>query len=81
MKASGIVRNIDDLGRIVIPKEIRKRLEIEPGTPVEIFVNGSSIVLEKYSEVCVLCGGKEGLFSFDGKFICRKCKKGIVEHG
>lgn len=48
MKATGIVRRIDDLGRIVIPKEIRRSLRIEPGNPLELFLNGSDIVFKKY---------------------------------
>ena len=75
MKSAGIVRNIDELGRIVIPMEIRKRLEIAAGDPVEIFVNGATIVLSKYSQSCIFCGGKSDLTEFSGKLVCKKCRK------
>ena len=75
MKSDGIVRNVDELGRIVIPMEIRKRLEIRQGDPIEIFVNGATIVLEKYTQSCIFCGNKEELAEFSGKLVCKKCRK------
>lgn len=58
MKSTGIVRRIDDLGRVCIPKEIRKRLKINDLDPVEIFMNGDQVILKKYNEntCCKLCG-------------------------
>ena len=63
MKATGIVRRIDDLGRVVIPKEIRKTLRIKEGTPLEIFTDREGqIILKKYSPIgaeyvcCGICG-------------------------
>lgn len=79
MKAAGIVRNIDELGRIVIPKEIRKRLNIAEGDPIEIFVDGTSVILEKYAESCIFCGEKDGLTAFLEKQVCEKCRRKIAK--
>lgn len=73
MKSTGIVRKIDELGRIVLPIEMRNRLEIGPGVGVEIFFENSSIVLRKYAPTCVFCGETEGLIEFKGRKICRHC--------
>lgn len=73
MKSTGIVRNIDELGRIVVPKEIRKKLGITSSDPVEIFIDGERIILTKYARVCHFCGGVEALSEFKGKNICAAC--------
>ena len=73
MKSTGIVRNIDELGRIVVPKEIRERLGIASNDPVEIFMEEDRIVLKKYLSVCHFCAGAEDLRVFRGKNICGKC--------
>lgn len=73
MKSTGIVRNIDELGRIVIPKEIRKKLGIEKNDPVEIFVDGETVILSKYRPVCHFCGKTENVSDFKGKAICDDC--------
>ena len=73
MKSTGIVRNIDELGRIVVPKEIRQRLGIANTDPVEIFVDGDRIILTKYTPVCHFCGSVEGVTDFKGKKICSSC--------
>ena len=79
MKSAGIVRTIDELGRIVIPMEIRKRLDIQSGDGIEISVNGSSITLEKFSGSCIFCSGRNSLSEFHGKMICEKCKKELAK--
>ena len=73
MKATGIVRKLDVLGRIVIPKELRKTLELNDGDPVEIFVEGNDIILRKYQPACIFCGDASDVLQFDGKNICRGC--------
>lgn len=74
MKATGIVRKVDDLGRIVIPKELRKVLSIEERDPLEIFVEGSDIILRKYSTGgCHCCENMEDLVEVMGLKICPKC--------
>ena len=73
MKSTGIVRNIDELGRIVVPKEIRKKLGIANTDPVEIYVDGNRIILEKYNPVCHFCSSTEELIDFKGKVVCKGC--------
>ena len=75
MKATGIVRHIDELGRIVVPKEMRRVLGIANGDPVEIKTDGDSIVISKYHHACNLCGESLGvtICEFKGKNICNVC--------
>lgn len=81
MKSTGIVRKIDDLGRIVLPMELRRTLNIEEHDPVEIFTEEDTIILRKYAPVtaCVFCGETKDLVSFCNKPICTKCADTIVE--
>lgn len=72
MKTSGIVRKVDELGRIVLPVEIRRQLDIDKGT-VEIFADENQVYLRKYSPSCVFCGREEHLIEFEGKHICAGC--------
>ena len=75
MKATGIVRKIDELGRLVIPKELRKTLSIEPSDSIEIYADEGGIVLRKYEKGCVFCG-KSSLYyamSIKGQPICENC--------
>ena len=73
MKATGIVRRVDELGRIVLPIELRRTLEIEERDALEIFVDGGSIVLRKYQPSCVFCGSAKNVVSFKGKNVCPAC--------
>ena len=70
---SGIVRRIDELGRIVIPIEIRKRFGLAERDPVEISVKGESILLTKAHSVCVFCGSADALEDYRGRAVCRAC--------
>ena len=79
MKSTGIVRHIDELGRIVVPKEIRKKLGIANTDPVEIFIEGDRIILAKYAPVCHFCGSDEGLTVFKEKNICASCIGELTE--
>ncbi|SEU32546.1 AbrB/MazE/SpoVT family DNA-binding domain-containing protein [Paenibacillus sp. NFR01] len=79
MKSTGIVRRIDELGRVVLPKELRRTLNIDNLDPLEIFVNGEMIVLRKYTPGCVLCGNTEDLKQLSGKLICRPCATEAVK--
>lgn len=80
MKSTGIVRNIDELGRIVIPKEMRKRMDIASNDPVEIFVDGEKIILTKYQPSCIFCGSSESVVDFRGKRICEECVRSLKEY-
>ena len=73
MRSVGIVRKIDELGRIVLPKELRTSLSIDVGDPMEIFVDGSSIMLKKYEPTCIFCGEARDITVYKGKNICSKC--------
>ena len=77
MKSTGIVRHIDELGRIVVPKELRKKLGIAACDPVEISSDGEKIILTKYSPVCHFCGSTENICAFKEKNICSECIKEI----
>lgn len=77
MKATGIIRRIDELGRVVIPIEIRNQFNIVEKDPIEIFVDNSSIVLRKYELDCIFCGGTDDLIEYKGKLICKKCAEEI----
>lgn len=77
IKSTGIVRKVDELGRIVIPMELRNKLEIMEKDPLEIFVEGSSIVLKKYSPNCIFCGSSKDLYVYNDKLVCSKCRDKI----
>ncbi|MGN1300768.1 MAG: AbrB/MazE/SpoVT family DNA-binding domain-containing protein [Clostridia bacterium] len=77
MKSTGIVRRVDELGRIVIPIELRNKLKIAEKDPIEIYVDGSSIVLKKYEETCVFCGSNKNVVEYKEKLICTKCAQNI----
>lgn len=76
MKATGIVRRIDDLGRIVVSKEIRGALGIKEGDSFEFFIDGDQIIIKKYLETCVFCGCKTEIILLD-KGVCKKCQDKI----
>ncbi len=79
MKATGMIRHIDELGRIVIPKEMRRKMDIQNNDPVEIFVEGDHILLAKYVPTCIFCAGTEDVEIFKDKKICRACRKELAE--
>jgi len=73
MKATGIVRKVDELGRIVLPIELRRTLNIAEKDSLEIFVEGESIVLTKYEPACIFCGNAKDVLVFKDKNVCPKC--------
>lgn len=77
MRSTGIVRKVDELGRIVIPMEFRKSLGIAEKDALEIYVDGGQIILRKYVPGCVFCGEVNGVVNFKGKMICEKCRKDL----
>lgn len=80
MKATGIVRKVDELGRIVLPIELRRTLDIEERDALEIYLDEDKIVLQKYEPACLFCGSNQGLVSYKGKNICSDCVKNISRH-
>lgn len=79
MKSTGIVRKTDDLGRIVLPIELRRTLDIEVKDPLEIFVDGDSIVLRKYTPCCIFCGSDKNVEEFREKPVCAACRKALAQ--
>lgn len=77
MKSTGIIRRVDELGRVVIPIEIRNQFNILEKDPIEIYVDGSSIVLKKFEENCIFCGSTKNLLAYNDKLICTNCSKKI----
>ncbi len=73
MKSTGIVRKVDELGRIVLPIEMRRTLDIAERDSLEIYVEGDSIILKKYQPACVFCGSVKDLVSYEGKNVCSDC--------
>lgn len=73
MKSIGIVRKVDELGRIVIPMELRITLGIAEKDAVEIFVDGEQIIMKKYNPSCIFCGEARNVISYKGKNICTDC--------
>ena len=79
MKLTGIVRKVDELGRIVLPIEMRRTLDIEEKDALEIYVEGSSVILKKYKPSCIFCDTTKDIVVFKGKNICPKCLKELKE--
>lgn len=77
MKSTGIVRKVDELGRVVLPIELRRTLNIDIKDSLEIYVENDSIVLRKYEPSCIFCGSSEGIKEFKGKNICGACYEEI----
>lgn len=77
MKSTGIVRKVDELGRIVLPIELRRTLDIEVKDAIEIFVDGNQIILKKYEPACTFCGDAKDILHYKGKNICKTCAKDL----
>lgn len=77
MKTTGIVRRVDELGRVVLPIELRRTLEIEERDQLEITLEDDRIVLRKYQPTCIFCGAEADLLEYRGKRICGNCLKEI----
>ena len=75
MKSTGIVRKVDELGRIVLPIELRRTLDIAEKDSLEIYVDEDSIVLRKYEPACIFCGNAKNIVDYKGKNICSACVK------
>lgn len=73
MKSTGIVRKVDELGRIVLPIELRRTLDIAERDSLEIYMDGSAIILKKYQPACVFCDDTRDVVLFHGKNVCAKC--------
>ena len=74
MKSTGIVRKVDELGRIVLPIELRRTLGIEEKDALEIYVDENTIMLKKYEPACIFCGSADNVMNFKGKNVCEHCR-------
>jgi len=79
MKSTGIVRKVDELGRIVLPIEIRNVLDIKTKDALEIFTDNDRIVLQKYVPACIFCNDTENVIYFNGKRVCKQCIEQLKE--
>ena len=79
MKSTGVVRRVDELGRIVIPIELRRTLDIAEKDALEIHVDGEQIILKKYEQSCIFCGNTKKLIDYKDKLICSKCAKQLSD--
>ena len=79
MKSTGIVRKVDELGRIVLPIELRRTLGIEEKGRIEMFVDGESSILRKYQPACIFCDNAKDIINYKGKNICPDCIRAMSE--
>lgn len=80
MKSLGIVRKVDELGRIVLPKELRIKFEIAERDALEIYTDEDKIILKKYEPSCIFCGDAKNVFSFKGRNVCPNCAKEMANY-
>jgi AbrB family transcriptional regulator, transcriptional pleiotropic regulator of transition state genes len=73
MKSTGIVRKVDELGRVVLPIELRRTMDIAIKDPLEIYTDENTIILKKYEPACIFCGEAGDVILYRGKNICRDC--------
>ena len=78
MKSLGIVRKVDELGRIVLPVELRRKFGVEIHDSLEIYTDDNNIILRKYEPSCIFCGDAKNVFQFSGKNICPNCARAIT---
>jgi transcriptional pleiotropic regulator of transition state genes len=80
MKSTGIVRNVDGLGRIVLPIEIRRTYDLAETDQVEIYTDDDMIILKKFQRNCVFCKSPEDIVEYKGKAVCAKCMSELKAH-
>ena len=78
MKSTGVVRQLDTLGRVVLPIELRRTMDIGVKDMLEIYVDGGSIILKKYAPSCVFCNDTKGIMAYKGKNVCAACKQELT---
>lgn len=79
MKSTGVVRKVDELGRIVLPISIRQTMDINEKDSLEIFTDENRIILQKYQPSCIFCNNADDVVFFNGKRVCEACLKKIKE--
>lgn len=78
MKSTGIVRPVDNLGRVVLPIELRRLLDIDKDSALEVYVDDESIILKKYQPACIFCGSAVDVQTYQGRNICKECRGAIA---
>ncbi len=78
MKSTGIIRKVDELGRIVLPIEIRRTLDIAERDELEIFMDNDQIVLQKFEPSCIFCSSSKSLITYQDKNVCRECIRNMT---
>lgn len=73
MKSTGIIRKVDELGRIVLPIELRRTLDIAERDELEIYLDDDKVILKKYEPSCIFCGSSCGLVTYHGRNVCMEC--------
>ncbi|WP_124098213.1 AbrB/MazE/SpoVT family DNA-binding domain-containing protein [Ruminococcus sp. Marseille-P6503] len=73
MKSTGIVRKVDELGRIVLPIELRRTFDLNACDPIEIYTNGDMIILKKFQRTCIFCNSAEDVIEYKDKTVCSEC--------
>jgi transcriptional pleiotropic regulator of transition state genes len=81
MKSTGVVRKIDELGRIVLPSELRKVFNIREGDELEISVDGEKVILQKRQDLCLFCGAEQPGVAFKGRSVCESCAAELASQG
>lgn len=81
MKSTGVVRKLDNLGRIVIPIELRRTMNIDLRDTLEIFTEDDRIILKKYHPACVFCSDARNVVPYKGKLICKRCLEEMKQMG
>ena len=79
MKSTGIVRKVDELGRVVIPIELRRTLGIDLKDALEIYVDEEKIILKKYEPACIFCGSATNVHTFQNKLVCKECAESLIQ--
>lgn len=80
MKQTGMIRPLDSLNRVVVPRELCKTYGFGPGTPMEFFTDGDNIILREFAPGCIFCGeAEEKMTAYNGQLICQKCRNEIRE--
>ncbi|MZP30715.1 AbrB/MazE/SpoVT family DNA-binding domain-containing protein [Heliobacterium undosum] len=80
MKSTGIVRKVDELGRVVIPIELRRTMGIDEKDPLEIYVDAEKIILKKYEPACIFCGSAVDVQNFRNKIVCKECAVSMAQN-
>lgn len=78
MKSTGIIRRVDELGRIVLPIELRRMLDIGERDELEIYIENDHIILQKYEPACIFCGSARSLVTYSGKNVCQECIRSMT---